>query len=233
MELPPVDFIKLAEKINKDFLWGGTPKIAHHSLIANYERGVIKYKDLNDFIAAINVKFVQNLHSSSLTAHSVLPQYWIKNMFKIPTSENGDNHHDYFHDFFSNKLNILDCRYKLPRKINYKGHPFYYSVLKTMEKLSENVCKQHENILSIPIWYNRFLKTQFDVEISLAGFNFLKDLFSYGQLCDNLGNLTNYKVRKLRNLSKNIPAEWVNVIQNTANYCVTIQPNPLINLHGA
>ena len=98
--------------------------------------------------------------------------------------------------------------------------------------LSENVCKQHENILSIPIWYNRFLKTQFDVEISLAGFNFLKDLFSYGQLCDNFGNLTNYKVRKLRNLSNNIPAGWVNIIQNSANYYVTIQPNHLINLQG-
>ena len=233
VEVPPVGFMKLVEKINKDFLWGGTPKIAHHALIANYERGGIKYKDLNDFIASTNVKFVQNLRSSSLSAHSVLPNYWIKKLFKIPTTRNADHRQDYFCDYFADKLNILDCKFKLPRKIKYKGHPFYYLVLKTLEKLTEKTCLKLESLLSTPIWYNRFLKTQFDIDISRAGFNFLKDLFVYGQPCENLGNLTNYKCRKLRSISNHIPDPWVNIIRNSTNYYVTVQPNHMINLEGS
>ena len=39
IDIPPVDFIKSVEKIHQDFLWLGTPKIAHHTLIPSYERG--------------------------------------------------------------------------------------------------------------------------------------------------------------------------------------------------
>ena len=58
---PPNDFIKLADSVNKDFLWGGgTPKIAHHSIIADYNQGGIKYKDLSCMISSINMKFILN-----------------------------------------------------------------------------------------------------------------------------------------------------------------------------
>ena len=46
IEIPPPDFIKLADKQNKNFLWAGTPKIAHQSIIADYNEGGISYKDL-------------------------------------------------------------------------------------------------------------------------------------------------------------------------------------------
>ena len=39
IEIPPVDFIKSVEKIHKEFLWGGTPKIAHPTIISEYEKG--------------------------------------------------------------------------------------------------------------------------------------------------------------------------------------------------
>ena len=47
IEFPPKEFIKSVEQKNKHFLWdGGVAKIAHHSLIADYPLGGIRYKDL-------------------------------------------------------------------------------------------------------------------------------------------------------------------------------------------
>ena len=40
IDTPPADFIKLVEGLHKDFLWAGVPKIAHHTIIGNYQRGV-------------------------------------------------------------------------------------------------------------------------------------------------------------------------------------------------
>jgi hypothetical protein len=71
--------------------------------------------------------------------------------------------------------------------------------------LSENTCIKIENILAIAIWFNRHLKTQFDIEISQAGFNFIKDLFPNNKPLENFNNLRNNKIRKLRNLSNKIP----------------------------
>ena len=171
---PPDDFIKLVEELHKNFLWSGTPKIAHNAIIADYKCGGINYKDLQSFIAAINVKFVQKLLVSPANGHLVLPNFWIKNLFNIPTTQ---AEQPYFCDFFRNKLHILNCMVKIPRKAKFKGHPFYYSVLKTFEKITENNRLKIDNIISTPIWFNRHLKTTFDIEISQAGFNFIKDLF--------------------------------------------------------
>ena len=98
IDIPPVDFIKLVEKQHKEFLWGGTPKIAHHTIISDYKQGGIKYKDINDFLSSINIKFVQNISNAS---HSLLPNLWIKQLFNIPASS-PDQHqvHGYFEKLF-------------------------------------------------------------------------------------------------------------------------------------
>ena len=90
IEHPPKDFIKQVEVIHKEFLWSGAAKIAHHTLIADYSKGGIKYKDLNDFISALSIKFLQKLPlNESAFSHELLPIYWINDLFKIPkTTEN-------------------------------------------------------------------------------------------------------------------------------------------------
>ena len=202
IETPPADFIKLVEELHKNFLWSGTPKIAHNTIIANYKSGGINYKDLNSFIAAVNVKFIQNLLVSTAGGRLALPNMWIKKLFNIPTSPENE---PIFYDYFSNKMNILNCLIKVPRKANYKGHPFYYSALKTYEIVSEECCQKFENLISVPIWFNRILKTKFDAEISNAGFNFLKDLFPENLPLENFNGLRNVKIRKLRNILNKIP----------------------------
>ena len=174
IDFPPPDFIKLVEKLHKEFLWAGVPKISHNTIIGSYKKGGIQYRDLNCFIDAINLKFLQNLANSHFENHHALPNLWLKKLFKIPTSAEREPH---FYNFFQKNLNILDCKIKLPRMGQYKGHQFYYKILKTSVTLFENNCTHLDNLLSIPIWFNTFLKTKFDAEISNAGFNFVKDLF--------------------------------------------------------
>ena len=84
IELPPENFLKSVERQNKDFLWGGTSKIAHDSLIADFNQGGIRYKDLNSFVRSVNVKFLLNLTCENKSRCTVLPQFWFNNMFKIP-----------------------------------------------------------------------------------------------------------------------------------------------------
>ena len=236
IDKPPDEFIKLADKENKQFLWGGTPKIAHHTIIADYQHGGIKYKDLTSLISSINLKFLLNLSISVEDNYCALPKMWTKQLFGIPLSYENENQH-YFHDYFSNKLNILDCKFKLPRQANWRGHPSYYEVLKIYETVTKQIPRNTENILSIPIWFNNHLNTKFDVELSRAGFNFLKDLFPNNQLIElNDQNVVNLRATKLRLLIKillKIPELWGEQIEQSAVTNVTIFPLQKINLNGA
>ena len=158
IDLIPYEFMKLVENLNKDFLWsGGTPKIAHHTIIADYQYGGIKYKDLSSFISSINSKYMFSMSTTFTGNYGALPKLWIKQLFKIPFSnDNADL--EYFNGFFSKSLNILDCKLKIPRKINWAGHPFYCEVLKTFVTLISEIPTSLENFLSMPIWFNQHLK---------------------------------------------------------------------------
>ena len=233
---PPYEFLNIAEKLNKDFLWsGGTPKIAHHTLIAEYEHGGIKYKDLTSLIKSINLKFVFNMSTTSTENVSALPKMWIKNLFNIPIINNNENQ-EYFNFFFSKLVNIIDCKLKIPRQNNWKGHPFYYEILKTVEKISNVIPTSIENILSIPIWFNKYLATKFDVELSRAGFNFVKDLFPGTSLISldivNATRLSAVKRRLLIKIILKIPEEWGNAIEESPVLDVPVLPRQTIHLNG-
>jgi hypothetical protein len=96
----------------------------------------------------------------------------------------------------------------VPRKNNWKGHPFYYEILKSLEKITSHLPQELENILSIPIWFNKYLKTKFDSDISRAGFNSIKECFPCGQKLDSNANRPNLrppKIRKIETIIENIP----------------------------
>ena len=233
IEIPPPDFIKLADKLNKNFLWGGTPKIAHHSIIADYIEGGIRYKDLDCFVRAINVKFLLNLTSETQNRCTILPQMWFNNLFKIPTHCINEDQ-DYFCNLFRNKINILDCKIKVPRKISWKGHPFYFEILKAFEKIISSLPNSLESLLSIPIWFNKYLQTKFDVDISRAGFNYLKDFYPGGHQIDfnlNRPGLVPNKMRKLRKILGKIPQDWRNRIESSPVTSTVVTPRQAVNLN--
>ena len=121
---------------------------------------------------------------------------------------------------------------KFPRKANYMGHPFYYSALKTYENISEECCQKFENLISVPIWFNRILRTNFDAEISNAGFNFIKDLFPENLPIANFNGLRNGKIRKLRNIINKIPQIWGEKILRSEFKFTTIIPEQVINIEN-
>ena len=227
IDTPPEDFIKLVEELHKNFLWSGAPKIAHNAIIATYKCGGLNYKDLQSFIAAINVKFLQKLLVNPADGHLVLPNMWIKKFFNIPTTP---DEHPYYWDFFKNNLHILNCLVKIPRKNKFKGHPFYYTALKTFEKISESNRLKIENIISIPIWFNRNLKTTFDTEISRAGFNFIKDLFPENLPLANYNGLNRIKLRKLRNIINRVPYSWRDKIEQSACTFLAVKPSRVVKI---
>ena len=87
-----------------------------------------------------------------------------------------------------------------------------------------------ENLISIPIWFNRILKTKFDCEISQAGFNFLKDLFPENIPVNNFNGLGNVKIRKLRNIINKIPQIWREKIVSSEYRFITVITDQVINI---
>ena len=129
-------------------------------------------------------------------------------------------------------MNVLDCKFRLPRLGHFKGHPFYYRIFKTSEALFQNSCSEIESIVSIPIWFNKILKTKFHTEISKAGFNFIKDLFPENWPLTNYNGLRNIKIRKLRNIVEKTPQVWRDKISNASSTFITVNPCQKINLYG-
>ena len=235
IEIPPPNFIKLVDQQNKNFLWGGTAKIAHNTLIADYNSGGIRYKDLDCFIISINMKFLLNLTSKTVSCCTILPRLWLNTMLRIPSQCINENQR-YFYNFFKDQLNVLDCKLNAPRKNNWRGHPFYFEILKSFEKVICKLPQSYENILSIPLWYNKHLKTKFDVDISRAGFNSLKDLYPNGQMVDlniNSRGLSVHKIRKINKLFENMPEGWVNCITNFSVRPTVLTPSQVVNYCGA
>ena len=179
IEAPPKEFLKAIESRNKAFLWdGGVSKIAHHSLIGEYSQGGIGYKDLDMFIKSINLKFIVRLKERVNSNSTILAKYWIMQYFQIPVNPTNSEEF-YIFDFFDNKINILDCKFKMPKISQWKGHPFYLDLLLSYETLLNEYPQSIESLLSVPIWFNSMLGSKFNIQMSKLGFNYIKDIVYY------------------------------------------------------
>ena len=153
-------------------------------------------------------------------------------MYNLTSAAFNNEKEEYFHNFFKSILNVLDCTFKLPRKPNWNGHPFYYDILKSLEKIIKHLPKSAENIISMPIWYKEPLNTKFDIDISRAGFNFIKDLFPGGQIIDVQlfrPQLLPQKQRKMRGILNNIPQNLIDIIARYSDQCTVVYPHQVIN----
>ena len=234
IEMPPNDFVKIIDAKNKKFLWGGgTPKIAHHSIVGEIYEGGLKYKDLETVTLAINYKFLNRLKSISGDNGTCLPRFWLMQLFKIPVQGNDDDQ-KYFYDFFTSQLSILDCKIKVPRKAHWRGHPFYYNLLQSYGKQIDYFPKTVENVLSIPLWYNSFLGTKFNIKLSKLGYNFLRDLYSEGKLLtqEDFSHLQPSSSRALRNIISKIPNTTTEIIRHAGTNPIVINPSQVIKYRG-
>ena len=178
IECPPKDFIKLINARNKSFLWdGGVPKISHHSLIGDFGQGGIRYKDVESLLSSVNMKFIFRIKTDVVSNSTCLPRLWLLQLFGVPLNcENAEQ--QVFQDFFCKSFNILDCKFTLPKRAKWKGHPFYWDVLLSLETiLVQNETNSVEASMSTPIWFNRDLNTTFNANMSKNGLNFIWDIY--------------------------------------------------------
>ena len=177
------------------------------------------------------MSFLLNLTCVNKSRCTILPQLWLNNLFNIPPSSNNENQ-QYFHDLFSTQINILDCKIKLPRRNAWIGHPFYFEILKSFHKIISQLPISAINILSIPIWFNSALNTKFDVTLSRAGFNYLKDFFPEGRLIDlqqNRPQLVQNKIRKLMGILNKIPERWLNCVESSQGLNTVVSPRQVVS----
>ena len=224
VEIPPIEFIKIVNAKNKNFLWdGGVAKIAHHSLIGAYDQGGIKYKDIETTIQAVNMKFLLRINCETTDNSVCLPKYWMMKLFKIPTQ--GINREDnYTNSFFSSHLNLIDCNFTLPSRSKWTGHPFYWNILNTRERLLEYKPKSFESIISTPLWFNKMLGTTFDSQLSKLGFNFVADLYYNNKRVKEKISKDVMINTKLLNLKNKLDSRTKNVISESLNKVSMIYP---------
>ena len=105
--------------------------------------------------------------------------------------------------------------------------------MKSLEKVSLDFPTTVVEILSIPIWYDKYLNTTFDIELSRAGHNYFKDCFPEGRLLNlqqnGLQNTPN-KMCKLRGILNRIPENWRNCIESSVRINSVICPRQVVHL---
>ena len=176
---------------------------------------------------SVNIKFLLRVKVDSNLNSTCLLRFWLLKLFQIPTECNSEDQ-IYFHEFFTKRVNILDCKIKVPRKLLWDGHPYYYPILKSFEKCLEQLPKSLENILSMPIWYNNILGTKFESKVSKAGYNYLRDLYVDGQPITQR-HLENHALSPLVHLSlvsiiNKIPPFVKNILSRNESKTTVILP---------
>ena len=99
----------------------------------------------------------------------------------------------------------------------------------------ENVPKSVEQIFPMPLWFNRFINTKFDEDISKAGYNYVKDIFPGGTIIEVnnfvVQGLRPNKKRKLISIIQSFPKYLLNCITKQDIKCTVIYPFQTINVN--
>ena len=77
-----------------------------------------------------------------------------------------------------------------------------------------------------------YLNIQFDPEISMAGYNFVKDLFLFNKPMETFNNLNRNKNRKMRNIINKIPEAWKIQIAHSIDYFRPVCAGQVINIQS-
>ena len=160
--------------------------------------------------------------------HTLLPCLWIRDFFE-KTSNIKKSDIPYYRIYFKHIIDIgSQCSFKLPRKNKFEGHPFYYESLKTIQKLTLQLPASINELLSTPIWYNKFFNTKFDCNISQAGYNLIKDIVFQGELVNmhdlRISPLSVNKKKTLIKIGQNMPENLKSLLKE--NHLIFSVPYP-------
>ena len=124
----------------------------------------------------------------------------------------------------------------MPRVNRWKGHNYFYEILKGYEKLIAQEPQHIEDLFATPIWFNRTIKTKFDVELSRKGFNFFKDFFPQNKKITEAWmvqrGLSINAIQKLKAIVGKIPQNYTGMVSRSPVASITVRPYPLIIIQG-
>ena len=194
----------------KNFLWSSNnPKIAHSAAISDWKNGGFKFRDLDNFLEGLKIKFLTKLNFYEPKSWMLLPIRWICDSIGCPVN-----------------YDILTCNFNLPSERNMKGNPFYSSALKTYKKITDHKITMSDDLYNTKIWYNRDLQTNFIASLKIKGFEFLKDLFPGNRLIgqEELNerlDLTAFERQQINSIKNRIPNNWLHFIAHENTNYVT------------
>ena len=203
-------------------------KIAHNSLIGEFTEGGIRYKDINSFVLSLDMKFIARIDTRDNANSTCIPRCWILDMFTISLASADQR---YCLNIFSNSINILDCRFKLPKKSHWEGHPYYWELLFSLERmLVENESYCLGPLLSTPIWFNHDLETVFNANMAKTGLNFVRDLYHRREwLITRENDRFGFVDRQVLSMYSRIELRKRSVIEQNSNVQLAIHPTQKIN----
>ena len=98
-------------------MWNwGVPKIAHNTIIGDWDVGGFRVKHIELFLESLKIKFLQKLDFNNPTSWMLLPIKWITEHFNC-----------------SKTYDILSCKFEMTGE--FRGPIFYIQALKTWETL--------------------------------------------------------------------------------------------------
>ena len=135
--------------------------------------------------------------------------------------------------FFTNMIDIVSqCCFELPNIKNWRGHPFYFDCLKTIQNLNKNLPKTINELMSVPLWHNKYIKSKFDCELSRCGFNFIKDLVFEGKFLElerlSHIDISRNKKKKILNFGELISPYVKHIINQNASLFVIPYPQTVL-----
>ena len=91
-----------------------------------------------------------------------------------------------------------------------------------------------EACMSIPVWFNKMLGTNFDAKISKMGINYLRDLFYYKNLESKVFHSTDnfVKVQEILQLKKKISGPLLRMFQENSTKATVILPVQTIKVRN-
>ena len=97
-----------------------------------------------------------------------------------------------------------------------------------MQNLSESLPTTFYELMSTPIWHNRFLGTKFNCELSGIGFNFVRDIVSEGKIITkdhfSIQNLKYSNKRQLDKIGNTLDNRAMNLIEINSDLNYAINP---------
>ena len=121
----------------------------------------------------------------------------------------------------------------MPKQIKWSGHPFYLYGLQTLNSLTRELPESVHELLSVPLWYNRFFKTSFDCELSRKGFNYVRDIVSGGEIANlktrEINRLPKRKKNVLTRIKESFPEAQKNVILSYPDLETVVFPELLVS----